>query len=67
MVCADDIDRESGGLFLVAHLSLYEVDGQSPLDMATGPGSEDQPRRLLYGSLVSTVHILQNLQGDFGR
>ena len=34
--------------------------------MATGPGSEDQPRRLLYGTLVSTAHILQDLQGNYG-
>jgi hypothetical protein len=52
--------------FLVAHLSLYSADGLRPLDMATGPGSEDQPRRLLYGTLVSTAHILQDLQGNFG-
>ena len=60
------IAREAEEPFLVAHLSLYSADGLRPLDMATGPGSEDQPRRLLYGTLVSTAHILQDLQGNFG-
>jgi hypothetical protein len=52
--------------FLIAHLSLFTGDGLRPLDMVSAPGSQDQPRRMLHGNLVSSAHILEDLQGNFG-
>jgi hypothetical protein len=56
--------------FLVAHLSLFSEDGSSPLDMVAAPGSDghaqEDYRRLLYGGLVSSAHILDDLSGQSG-
>ncbi|KIP08786.1 hypothetical protein PHLGIDRAFT_68746, partial [Phlebiopsis gigantea 11061_1 CR5-6] len=51
--------------FLIAHLSLYSADGSTALDVV-GPGGQTPSRQLLYGSLVSSPHILRNLQGRMG-
>lgn len=51
--------------FLIAHLSLYSADGSTALDVV-GPGGQTPTRQLLYGSLVSSPHILRNLQGRMG-
>lgn len=51
--------------FLIAQLSLYSADGTTALDMASG-GGQSAPQRLLYGNLVSSPHILRNLQGRQG-
>lgn len=54
--------------FLVAHLALLSENGSQIID--TSPDN-DQPvlspsQRLLYGSLVSSPHLLQNQQGHPG-
>ncbi|KAI0372725.1 hypothetical protein BV20DRAFT_42063 [Pilatotrama ljubarskyi] len=54
--------------FLVAQLSLLSGDGSSPMDYVTdGRGHRQNPtERLLYGNLVSSPHLLRNLQGRRG-
>jgi hypothetical protein len=56
--------------FLVTHLSLFTGDGLTSLDMAAAPGSpvngQEEHRRLLYGNLVSSAQILDDLQGQSG-
>lgn len=54
--------------FLVAHASLYSSDGLMPLDVpaqASGRASLTSPR-LLYGELVATAELLEDLQGNVG-
>lgn len=36
------------------------------MDTATMPGDAASPLRLLYGNLVSSPHVLRNLQGRQG-
>ncbi|EKM50416.1 uncharacterized protein PHACADRAFT_263692 [Phanerochaete carnosa HHB-10118-sp] len=60
----DDFD-ESELPFLIAQLSLYSADGSTALDII-GPGGQTPSRQLLYGNLVSSPHILRNLQGRQG-
>ncbi|EIW58756.1 uncharacterized protein TRAVEDRAFT_72234 [Trametes versicolor FP-101664 SS1] len=55
--------------FLVAQLSLLSGDGAAPMDYATPAAGATAPRereRLLYGQLVSSPHLLRNLQGRRG-
>ena len=56
-------DTELG--FLIAQLSLYSEDGSRALDVV-GPGGQTPSQQLLYGNLVSSHHILRNLQGRQG-
>lgn len=51
--------------FLIAHLSLLSADGQRQLDMGSAPGGDLSPP-ILYGNLVSSVHQLEDLQGNMG-
>ncbi|KAH8071798.1 velvet factor, partial [Cristinia sonorae] len=62
---AVDIPDESELPFLVAQLSLYSADGTTPVDLSAD-GAHASPERMLYGSLVSSPHILKNLQGRQG-
>ena len=61
--------------FLVAQLSLLNGEGGAPMDYAgggagtgagAGAGRGGAQERLLYGSLVSSPHLLRNLQGRRG-
>ena len=52
--------------FLVAQLSLMSSDGSAPMDYVTGDDGRPARERLLYGNLVSSPHILRNLQGRRG-
>ncbi|KAI0350688.1 hypothetical protein OH77DRAFT_1498935 [Trametes cingulata] len=54
--------------FLVAQVSLLSGDGSSSMDyVRDGRGSSQvPPERLLYGNLVSSPHLLRNLQGRRG-
>lgn len=52
--------------FLVAQLSLLSGDGGSPMDYATDGEGRNLRERLLYGNLVSSPHLLRNLQGRRG-
>lgn len=51
--------------FLIAQLSLYSADGSAALDVV-GPGGQTPSRQILYGNLVSSPHVLRNLQGRQG-
>ncbi|KAF7797195.1 hypothetical protein EIP86_008387 [Pleurotus ostreatoroseus] len=51
--------------FLIAHLSLYSDDGTRAVDVI-GPGGQTPSQQTLYGNLVSSPHILRNLQGRQG-
>ena len=51
--------------FLLAHLTLYSADGSTALDVV-GPGGRTPSQQLLYGNLVSSPHVLRNLQGRQG-
>ncbi|OJT02869.1 hypothetical protein TRAPUB_6539 [Trametes pubescens] len=51
--------------FLVAQLSLLSGDGAAPMDYVTPP-VDGARERLLYGNLVSSPHLLRNLQGRRG-
>lgn len=51
--------------FLIAHISIYSEDGSRALDVV-GPGGQTPSQQLLYGNLVSSPHILRNLQGRQG-
>ena len=59
------LTSESELPFLIAHLSLYSDDGATPVDLVTD-SVHTSPERMLYGSLVSSPHILRNLQGRQG-
>lgn len=61
--CSDDEIH-----FLIAHLSLYSGDGNTPLDVDNpqSPGNQQASGRLLYGTLVSSPQIYRNLQGRTG-
>ncbi|OCH90994.1 hypothetical protein OBBRIDRAFT_553310 [Obba rivulosa] len=50
--------------FLLAQLSLLPEHGPEPVDSAAIGGG--RARRLLYGNLVASPHILRNLQGKQG-
>ncbi|KAI0731303.1 velvet factor-domain-containing protein [Earliella scabrosa] len=52
--------------FLVAQLSLLSADGSAPMDYVTDGDGRNQRERLLYGNLVSSPHLLRNLQGRRG-
>lgn len=58
--------RETELPFLIAHLSLLTSDGSASLDIASATGGQASPQRLLYGNLVSSPHMLRNLQGREG-
>lgn len=49
--------------FLIAHLSLYTDNGQSRLDVGWQSG---QGPPILYGNLVSSLDVLEDLQGNMG-
>lgn len=48
--------------FLAAHLNLYNEDGSEPIDLVDGP----ERQRMLYGTLVSSLHSLVDLEGQAG-
>lgn len=54
--------------FLVAHLSLLSENGVQNVDVSPSDGqvSLSPSQRLLYGTLVSSPHLLQNQQGQPG-
>ncbi|KAF8603777.1 hypothetical protein BDV93DRAFT_124524 [Ceratobasidium sp. AG-I] len=54
--------------FLVAHLSLLSENGVENVDVSPSGGqvSISPSQRLLYGTLVSSPHLLQNQQGQPG-
>ena len=52
--------------FLVAQLSLLTSDGSAPMDYVTDSEGRSTHERLLYGNLVSSPHLLRNLQGRRG-
>ncbi|KAI0644194.1 velvet factor-domain-containing protein [Trametes meyenii] len=52
--------------FLVAQLSLLSGDGAAPMDYVANGASQNAGERLLYGNLVSSPHMLRNLQGRRG-
>lgn len=56
--------------FLAAHLSLYNEDGSEPVDIVEGPSSPNgrsgDPERMLYGTLVSSLHHLKDANGQPG-
>ncbi|RDX48236.1 hypothetical protein OH76DRAFT_1353006, partial [Lentinus brumalis] len=52
--------------FLVAQLSLLTSDGSAPMDYVTDGEGRSTHERLLYGNLVSSPHLLRNLQGRRG-
>ncbi|RPD64258.1 hypothetical protein L227DRAFT_323117 [Lentinus tigrinus ALCF2SS1-6] len=52
--------------FLVAQLSLLTSDGSAPMDYVTDGEGRSTRERLLYGNLVSSPHLLRNLQGRRG-
>ncbi|KAI0741555.1 velvet factor-domain-containing protein [Daedaleopsis nitida] len=52
--------------FLVAQLSLLSSDGSTPMDYVTDGDGRSSRERLLYGNLVSSPHLLRNLQGRRG-
>ncbi|KAM5534218.1 hypothetical protein V8D89_012125, partial [Ganoderma adspersum] len=58
-------ELDPGLSFLVAHLSLMSSDGESHIDDAAN-NSGTIREQLLYGNLVSSVHVLQNLEGKNG-
>ena len=51
--------------FLIAHISLYNAEGSSPVDVI-GPGGQTPSQQRLYGNLVSSPQTLRNLQGRLG-
>ncbi|KAH6916125.1 velvet factor-domain-containing protein [Coprinopsis sp. MPI-PUGE-AT-0042] len=51
--------------FLIAHLSLHSEDGSKSLDMGSQIGKANQAT-ILYGNLVSSLEILEDLQGETG-
>ncbi|OSD02959.1 hypothetical protein PYCCODRAFT_276499 [Trametes coccinea BRFM310] len=52
--------------FLVAQLSLLSGEGGSPMDYLIDSRGHNTGERLLYGNLVSSPHLLRNLQGRRG-
>ncbi|KAG9018888.1 hypothetical protein FRB90_008469 [Tulasnella sp. 427] len=56
--------------FLAAHLSLYNEDGSEPVDIVEGPSSPNgrsgDPERMLYGTLVSSLHHLKDANNQPG-
>ncbi len=54
--------------FLVAQLSLMNGDGSASMDYVKADDGSSQAirERLLYGNLVSSPHIYDNLQGTTG-
>jgi len=56
--------------FLAAHLNLYSEDGSEPIDLVEGHPSHNnpaaEPQRMLYGTLVSSLHPLRDLDGQPG-
>jgi len=52
--------------YLICHLSLHSADGLTVLDPVSSTNRQFPPDRLLYGNLVSSPHILRNLQGRPG-
>ena len=51
---------------MVAQLSLLTSDGSAPMDYVTDGQGRSTRERLLYGNLVSSPHLLRNLQGRRG-
>lgn len=60
-----ETDLEADLPFLIAHLTLYSEDGTTAVDITAG-SDPSAPERLLYGNLVSSPHVLRNLQGRQG-
>jgi len=60
-----ETDLDADLPFLITHLSLFSADGITPVDVTAGLDSS-APERLLYGNLVSSPHVLRNLQGRQG-
>lgn len=55
--------------FLAAHLWLYNETGSEPVDLiqgSTSPGGTRDPERMLYGTLVSSLHHLKDTAGQPG-
>ncbi|KAJ7035664.1 velvet factor-domain-containing protein [Mycena alexandri] len=54
--------------FLIAHLSLFAENGTTPLDMGSSTTGyrHGAPPPILYGNLVSTVHHLEDQNGNMG-
>lgn len=55
--------------FLAAHLWLYNEDGTEPIDIIEGhptPNGTADPERMLYGTLVSSLHHLKDTAGQPG-
>ena len=52
--------------FLVAQVSLMSSDGSAPMAYVTAADGRPARERLLYGNLVSSPHVLRNLQGRRG-
>ncbi|KAH9939136.1 velvet factor [Amylocystis lapponica] len=61
-----DVTEDSELPFLIAQLTLFTGDGTMSLDVASASGEQSLPKRLLYGSLVSSTHVLWNLRGKQG-
>ena len=57
--------REAELPFLIGHLSLYSEDGTKSLDMGSQIGKANQATTL-YGNLVSSVEVFEDLQGKPG-
>lgn len=51
--------------FLIGHLSLYTEDGARSLDMGSQIGKANQAT-ILYGNLVSSIEVFQDLEGKTG-
>lgn len=51
--------------FLTAHVGLYNESATDPVDIAQGPSSSD-PERMLYGTLVSSLHHLKDTSNQPG-
>lgn len=56
--------------FLAAHLALYNEDGSEPVDIVEGPSSPNgrsgDRERMLYGTLVSSLHYYKDVNGQPG-
>ncbi|KAG8880097.1 hypothetical protein FRB97_001083 [Tulasnella sp. 331] len=62
-VSGNDIPAHTEMPFLAAHLNLYNEDGSQPIDLVDGP----ERQRMLYGTLVSSLQDLVDLEGQAGK